>query len=59
MTTSSTLQLEHPAIAAASERPPPESRLRHLFRRRARLRRAVHPAWREEATLRAMTRLGA
>jgi hypothetical protein len=59
MATSSTLQLEHPAIAAALERQLPPNRLRRLFLRRTRLRRAVQPDWREEATLRTMTRVGA
>jgi hypothetical protein len=57
MATSSTLRLVHPVEIARPQRN--ESRLRRLFSRRARRRQAVVSNWREEATLRGMTRMGA
>jgi hypothetical protein len=59
MATSSTVRVEHPGIVTEREAEPHHSRLRRVFRRRARRRRAVHYAWRDEATLRALTRMGA
>jgi hypothetical protein len=59
MATSSTLRLVHPDIVVRVPESH-ESRFRRLFRRRARRRRApVVPSWREEATLRGITRMGA
>jgi hypothetical protein len=55
MATSSTLRLVHPEIDLAREAEIHESRLRRLFRRRARRRRAaLVPGWREEAIVRSM-----
>jgi hypothetical protein len=59
MASPSTVRLIHPDIDFARKPPPPESRIRRLFRRRARRRRAAIGGWREEATLRGMTRMGA
>jgi hypothetical protein len=59
MATSSTLRLVHPDIDFARKAPPTESRIRRLFRRRARRRRAAVGGWREEAAFRGMTRMGA
>jgi hypothetical protein len=59
MATSSTLPLPYPGISAERAAESHDSRLRRLFRRRARRRRGVHSGWREEATLRALTRMGA
>jgi hypothetical protein len=57
MATSSTLRLVHPVEIARPQRN--ESRLRRLFSRRARRRRAAVSNWREDATFRGMTRMGA
>jgi hypothetical protein len=61
MATTTTLRVIHPEIGAVRTPQPHESRLRRLFRRRARRRRntAVASGWREEATVRGMTRMGA
>lgn len=60
MATSSTLRVIHPEIALPREAETRESRLRRLFRRKARRRRAaVVSGWREEAILRGTTRMGA
>jgi hypothetical protein len=61
MATSSTLRVIHPDIVLRAPESH-ESRIRRLFRRRARRRRAGAPAvsgWREEATVRGITRMGA
>jgi hypothetical protein len=60
MATSSTLRVVHPDIVARAPETH-ESRFRHLFRRKARRRRAAAsaPGWRDEATLRGITRMGA
>jgi hypothetical protein len=58
MASTSTLRVVHPDIDLARKPEPAESRIRRLFRRRAR-RRAAVGAWREEATFRGMTRMGA
>jgi hypothetical protein len=58
MATSSTLRLVPPVdLARVPQRN--ESRLRRLFSRRARRRQAVVSNWREDATFRGMTRMGA
>lgn len=59
MATSSTLRLVRADINLARESRPSESRVRRLFRRRARRRHAAVAGWREEATFRGMTRMGA
>jgi hypothetical protein len=60
MATSSTLRVIHLEIAPTCEAETHESRLRRLFRRKARGRRAaVVSGWREEAILRGTTRMGA
>jgi hypothetical protein len=60
MATTSTLRVVHPDIVLHVPQTTPESRFRRLFRRRARRRRAAAVSgWREEATLRAITRMGA
>jgi hypothetical protein len=59
MASTSILRVVHPDIEFARKAPPPESRIRRLFRRRARRRRAGIGGWREEATVRGMTRMGA
>jgi ribosomal protein L32E len=60
MATTSTLRVIHPEIGAVRKPQPHESRLRRLFRRRARRRdAAVASGWREEAAVRGMTRMGA
>jgi hypothetical protein len=61
MATTSTLRVIHPEIGAVRRPQTHESRLRRLFRRRARRRRnaAVPSGWREEATVRGMMRMGA
>lgn len=59
MATSSTLRLVHPDIDLTHVPQRSESRLRRLFRRRDRRRRAAASNWREEATFRGMTRMGA
>jgi hypothetical protein len=60
MATSSTLRVIHPEIALTREAETHESRLRRLFRRKARRRRtAAVSGWRDEATVRATTRMGA
>jgi hypothetical protein len=60
MATSSTLRLVHPDVVVRVPETR-ESRFRRLFRRRARRRRAAASAsgWREEATVRGITRMGA
>jgi hypothetical protein len=58
MATSSTLRLVRPEIGFAREPAISESRLRRFFRRKAR-RRALVSGWRDEATLRFITRMGA
>jgi hypothetical protein len=60
MATSSTLRVVHPDIVLHAPETS-ESRFRRLFRRRARRRRAAAavPGWREEATVRSITRMGA
>lgn len=56
----STLRVIHPEIALVRAPEIHESRFRRLFRRRGRRRRAaLVPGWREEATVRAITRSGA
>jgi hypothetical protein len=59
MATSSTLRLVHPdVVLRVPERH--ESRFRRLFRRRSRRRRAAAlSGWRDEATVRGLTRMGA
>jgi hypothetical protein len=57
-TSSTTLRLVHPVDIAREPRAS-ESRVRRLFRRRARRRSAVVSNWREDATFRGMTRMGA
>jgi hypothetical protein len=60
MATPSTLRVIHPEIAVTREIEKHESRLRRLFRRKARRRgAAVVAGWREEATVRGLTRMGA
>jgi hypothetical protein len=60
MATPSTVDVVHQEIPFAVEPQRRERRRWPLIRRRARRpRRALHPGWREEATLRGMTRLGA
>jgi hypothetical protein len=60
MATPSTVDVVHPEIGLAAQRQQRERRRWRLLRRRERRpRRALHPGWREEATLRATTRLGA
>jgi hypothetical protein len=63
MATTTTLRVIHPEIGAVRQPKPDthESRLRRLVRRRARRRRnaTVASGWREEATVRGMTRMGA
>jgi hypothetical protein len=59
MATPSTVEVVHPEIPLAAEPQTRESRLRRFFRRPARPRRTLHRGWRDEATLRAATRLGA
>jgi hypothetical protein len=59
MATSSAVEVVHPEIPLAAEPQTHESRVRRLLRRRARRpRRTLHSGWREEGTLRAMTRFG-
>jgi hypothetical protein len=53
MATSSTLRLVRSQIAVVREPQVSESRLRRLFRRKARRQALVHHAWRDEAFLRA------
>jgi hypothetical protein len=55
MATPSTLRLVHPEIGFVREPQISESRLRRIFRRKARARATV-PGWREEAIIRATTR---
>ena len=56
----STLRVIHPEIALVRMPEIHESRFRRLFRRRVRRRRtALVPDWREEATVRGITRMGA
>jgi hypothetical protein len=60
MATTSTVRVLRPEMARVQVPEIHESRLRRLFRRRARRRRATVPSgWREEATVRGMTRVGA
>jgi hypothetical protein len=59
MASPTTLRLVHPDIDFARKPRPTESRIRRLFRRRARHRRVAVGGWREEATFRGMTRMGA
>jgi hypothetical protein len=60
MATPSTADVVHPEIALAAEPQQPQRRRWRLLRRRERRpRRALHSRWREEATVRAMTRRGA
>jgi hypothetical protein len=61
MATSSTLRVVHPEIAVTGPVETHESRFRRLFRRKSRRRRAavLMSGWREEATLRGITRMGA
>ena len=60
MATSSTLRVIHPEIAVKGPVETYESRFRRLFRRKARRRgAAVMSGWREEATVRGTTRMGA
>jgi hypothetical protein len=60
MATPSTVDVVHPELGLAVE---PQQRRRgrwRLLRRRERRpRRALHSGWREEATVRATTRMGA
>lgn len=60
MTTPSTVAVGRPDVGAVPESQSQESRFRRVFRRRARERRAPsapHSGWRDEATLRASTRV--
>jgi hypothetical protein len=59
MATTSTVRVLRPEMARVQVPEIHESRLRRLFRRRARRRATVPSGWREEATVRGMTRVGA
>lgn len=60
MAMSSTVEVVHPDIPLAADPQTPERRLGRLLQRRARRPRpALHSGWREEATVRAVTRMGA
>jgi hypothetical protein len=60
MATPSTVAVGHPEMGDAAEPQTDARRLRRVFRRRARGHRALrapHAGWRDEATLRATTRV--
>jgi hypothetical protein len=59
MATPSTVDVVHPEIGLAAAPQRERRRWRVLRRRERRPRRALHSGWREEATVRAITRLGA
>jgi hypothetical protein len=60
MVTPSTVDIVYPEIGLAAQWQQRGRPRRRLFRRRERRpRRSLHLGWREEATLRATTRLGA
>jgi hypothetical protein len=60
MATPSTVDVVHPEIGLTAAPQQRERRRWRLLRRRERRpRRALHSGWREEATVRAVTRLGA
>jgi hypothetical protein len=60
MAAPATVEVVHPEIGVAAEQQQRERRRWPLLRRRERRpRRALHSGWREEAMVRAMTRMGA